>query len=49
MHYVRECVAVGDVRVLSVPITLQFVDIFTRGLPLSEFLDFRSNLNICTR
>jgi hypothetical protein len=32
MHYVRERVAVGDVRVLSVPITLQFVDIFTKGV-----------------
>jgi hypothetical protein len=35
-------------RVLSVPTTLQFTDIFTKGLPSNVFLDFRSNLNICT-
>jgi hypothetical protein len=33
---------------LSVPTTLQFIDIFTKGLPSSVFLDFRSSLNICT-
>jgi hypothetical protein len=35
LHFVRERVAVGDVWVLSVPITLQFADIFTKGLPAS--------------
>jgi hypothetical protein len=48
LHFVRESVAAGDVRVLSVPTTLQFADIFTKGLPSSVFLDFRSSLNICT-
>jgi hypothetical protein len=48
LHFVHECVAAGDVRVLSVPTTLQFADIFTKGLPSSVFLDFRSSLNICT-
>jgi hypothetical protein len=48
LHFIRERVAAGDVRVLSVPATLQFADIFTKGLPLSVFLDFRSSLNICT-
>jgi hypothetical protein len=48
LHFVRERVATGDVRVLSVPTTLQFADIFTKGLPSSVFLDFRSNLNVCT-
>jgi hypothetical protein len=48
MHFVRERVAAGDIRVLSVPTTLQFADIFTKGLPSSVFLDFRSSLNICT-
>ncbi len=47
LHFIRERVAVGDVRVLSVPTTLQFTDIFTKGLPSSVFLDFRSSLNIC--
>jgi hypothetical protein len=48
LHFVRERVAAGDVRVLSVPTMLQFADIFTKGLPMSVFLDFRSSLNICT-
>ena len=48
LHFVRERVAAGDVQVLSVPTTLQFADIFTKGLPSSVFLDFRSSLNICT-
>jgi hypothetical protein len=49
LHFVRDCVAVDDFRVLSVPTTLQFADIFTKGLLSSVFLDFRSSLNICTR
>jgi hypothetical protein len=48
LHFVRERVDAGDVRVLSIPTMLQFVDIFTKGLPSGVFLDFRSNLNICT-
>jgi hypothetical protein len=48
LHFVRKRVTTGDVRVLSVPTTLQFVDIFTKGLLSSVFLDFRSSLNICT-
>jgi hypothetical protein len=37
LHFIRERVAVGDVRVLRVPTTSQFVDIFTKGLPSSVF------------
>jgi hypothetical protein len=48
LHFICERVAAGDVRVLNVPTTLQFADIFTKGLPLSVFTDFRSSLNICT-
>jgi hypothetical protein len=48
LHFVRDRVTAGDVRVLSVPTTLQFADIFTKGLLSSVFLEFRSNLNICT-
>jgi hypothetical protein len=48
-HFVREHDTAGDVRVLSVPTMLQFTDIFTKGLPSSVFLDFRSSLDICTR
>jgi hypothetical protein len=32
IHFVRERVAVGDVRVLHVPTTFQFSDIFTQRL-----------------
>jgi hypothetical protein len=47
LHFVRERVAAGDVQFLSVPTTLQFADIFTKGLPSSLFLGFRSSLNFC--
>jgi hypothetical protein len=43
---VREHVAIGDVRVLHVPTTSQFTDIFTKGLSTSVFSEFRSSLNI---
>jgi hypothetical protein len=33
LHFVHECVAVRDVRVLHTPATSQFTDIFTKGLP----------------
>jgi len=46
LHFVRERVALGDVRVLHVPTALQFADIFTKGLPSTVFLDFRRNLNV---
>ena len=48
LHFVRERVAVGDVRVLHVPTTSQFADIFTKGFPSSVFVDFRSSLNVCS-
>jgi hypothetical protein len=46
LHFVRDLVAVVDVRVLHVSTTSQFADIFTKGLPSSTFAEFRSNLNI---
>jgi hypothetical protein len=46
--FVRERVTAIGIRVLSVPTTLQFADIFTKGLSLSVFADFRFSLNICT-
>jgi hypothetical protein len=36
----------GEVRVFHVPTTSQFADIFTKGLPSSNFTEFRSSLNI---
>jgi hypothetical protein len=48
LHFIRERVAVGDVRVLHVPTASQFTDIFTKGLSSSVFSEFRSSLNICS-
>jgi hypothetical protein len=48
LHFVREKVAIGEVRVLHVPTTSQFADIFTKRLSSSLFLEFRSSLNICS-
>jgi hypothetical protein len=39
-------VALGKVRVLHVPTSAQFADIFTKGLPTASFIDIRSSLNV---
>ena len=46
LHFVRDRVALGEVRVLHVPTTSQYTDIFTKGLPTSVFVEFRSSLNV---
>jgi hypothetical protein len=46
LYFVHDRVAMGEVRVLHVPTTSQFADIFTKGLPSSTFTEFRSSLNI---
>jgi hypothetical protein len=46
IHFVREKVTRGQVRVLHVPSRYQIADIFTKGLPLQLFDDFRNSLNI---
>jgi hypothetical protein len=46
IYFVWERVAIGDIHVLHVPTTSQFTNIFTKGLPTSVFLEFRSSLNI---
>ncbi|CAA7024775.1 unnamed protein product [Microthlaspi erraticum] len=46
IHFVREKVAISQVKVLHVPSAQQFPDIFTKGLPSPLFLDFRSSLNV---
>ena len=46
IHFVRDYVASGQVRVLHVPSRFQYADIFTKGLPSALFLDFRSSLNV---
>ncbi|WZZ63764.1 hypothetical protein YC2023_075134 [Brassica napus] len=46
IHFVREKVALGQVKVLHVPSARQLADIFTKGLPSSLFLDFRYSLSV---
>jgi hypothetical protein len=46
LHFVRERVALGEVRVLHVPTMSQYADIFTKGLSTSVFMEFRSSLNV---
>ena len=46
LHFVRDRVAAGDVRVLHVLTTSQYADIFTKGLPTTIFDEFRSSLNV---
>ena len=48
IHFVREKVAIGEVKVLHVPTTLQYADIFTKGLPTSVFNEFRTSLTVRT-
>ena len=45
-HFVREKVALGNVRVLHVPTTTQFADIFTKALGTAPFIDIRFSLNV---
>lgn len=46
IHFVRDKVALGQVRVLHVPAAYQYADIFTKGLPTSLFNQFRHSLTI---
>ena len=46
IHFVRERVSLGHVRVLHVPTQQQYADIFTKGLPSPLFIEFRSSLSI---
>jgi len=46
LHFVRERVALGHVKVLHVPTSSRYADIFTKGLPSTVFVEFRSSLNV---
>ncbi|GJW78326.1 ribonuclease H-like domain-containing protein [Tanacetum coccineum] len=46
IHFVRDMVKAGHVRVLQVPSRFQYADIFTKGLPSALFEDFRSSLSV---
>ncbi|GKE45001.1 ribonuclease H-like domain-containing protein, partial [Tanacetum coccineum] len=46
IHFVRDLVDAGKVRVLHVPSCYQFADIFTKGLSSTLFEEFRSSLSV---
>nr|GEY48338.1 ribonuclease H-like domain-containing protein [Tanacetum cinerariifolium] len=46
IHFVRDLVVVGHVRVLHVPSRYQYADIFTKGLPSTLFEEFHSSLSV---
>jgi len=46
LHFIRERVALGHVKVLHVPTSSQYADIFTKGLPSTVFVEFQSSLNV---
>ncbi|GJX61520.1 ribonuclease H-like domain-containing protein [Tanacetum coccineum] len=46
IHFVRDYVTSGQVRVLHVPSRFNFADIFTKGLPTALFIDFCYSLNV---
>jgi hypothetical protein len=43
---VRDKISLGEVKVLHVPSSRQYADIFTKGLPSTLFEEFRSSLNL---
>ncbi|KAI3757628.1 hypothetical protein L6452_05170 [Arctium lappa] len=46
IDFVRDQVARGLVRVLHVPSSTQYADIFTKGLPSQLFNEFKTSLNV---
>ncbi|GKB17034.1 ribonuclease H-like domain-containing protein [Tanacetum coccineum] len=46
IHFVRDLVTTGHVRVLHVPSRYQYANIFTKGLPTILFDEFRSSLSV---
>ncbi|CAA7028522.1 unnamed protein product [Microthlaspi erraticum] len=46
IHFVRERVAIGEVKVLHVPSARQIADVFTKGLPSALFQEFKNSLSI---
>ncbi|GJR93324.1 ribonuclease H-like domain-containing protein [Tanacetum coccineum] len=46
IHFVRDMVTAGYVRVLHVPSHFQYAVIFTKGLPTALFEDFRYSLSV---
>lgn len=49
LHFVRDKVALGEVKVMHVPTQSQFADIFTKGLPHILHEEFHHGLHIVPR
>jgi hypothetical protein len=49
IHFVREKVTLGQLRILHVPTDQQFADIMTKGLSTQVFNSFRSSLCVHPR
>ncbi|GKE91702.1 ribonuclease H-like domain-containing protein [Tanacetum coccineum] len=47
IHFVRDLVAAGQVRVLHVPSRYQYADFFTKGLPPALFEELHTSLSVC--
>nr|GEZ78003.1 ribonuclease H-like domain-containing protein [Tanacetum cinerariifolium] len=46
IHFVRDMVKAGHVRVFHIPSRFQYADVFTKGLVSALFEDLRSNLSV---
>nr|GEY38178.1 ribonuclease H-like domain-containing protein [Tanacetum cinerariifolium] len=46
IHFIRDMVQIGHIRVLHIPSRYQYADIFTKGLLTALFEDFRSSLSV---
>lgn len=49
IHFVHEKVAKGEVRVIHIPPSHQYADIFTKGLPSTLFTKFKASLGVIPR
>lgn len=45
IHFVREKVALGELRVLHVPTSQQLADVMTKGLPTAAFEELRNSVH----
>jgi hypothetical protein len=46
LHFVLDKVFLGEIKVVHVPSSSQFADVFTKGLPITLFREFRDSLHI---
>ncbi|GKD31687.1 ribonuclease H-like domain-containing protein [Tanacetum coccineum] len=46
IHFVRDLVTTGHIRVFHVPSRYQYADIFTKGLPTALFDEFRDSMSV---